>query len=301
MELPLRPTMKSAPLLASFLLSAASPSESPWGAPGHRIAAAAAARAMPETTPDFFLQRIDQLVYLDPEPDRWRNGRLPEMDRGFAYDHYVNLERIPPGALEASDRWTYLEMLQRTGLEHPARDGGLLLFRIVELHQRLTVEWRLWRSAESERERRWIEDRIVNDAGILGHYVTDASQPHHTTIHFDGWDAGTPNPENFNRDRGFHARFEQGFVDAHVSVDDLATVLAGAAVRTVGDVRSAVLDHILESHQRVSELYQLDRDVGFDPERNNPRTEAFAVERLATGARMLRDLWWTAWRLSEGP
>ena len=115
MEVPLRTTMKWAPLLASFLLSAAAPSEPSWGAYGHRIAAEAAARTMPQTTPGFFLQRIDQLVYLDPEPDRWRNGQLPEMNRGFAYDHYIDLERIPTEALAASDRWTYLEILHRAG------------------------------------------------------------------------------------------------------------------------------------------------------------------------------------------
>jgi hypothetical protein len=302
MDGPFRATMKSTPLLASLLLSAATPPrEPPWGAHGHRIAAEAAVRAMPEATPDFFVQRIDQLVYLDPEPDRWRDGRLPEMDRAFAYEHYIDLERIPAEAVEAGDRWTYLEALHRTGLEHPAREGGLLPFRIVELHQRLTSAWRRWRSAGSARERRWIEDWIVNDAGILGHYVTDASQPHHTTIHFDGWDPETPNPENFDRAQGFHARFEGAFVDAHVNVDDLATPLAARGVRTIRDVRAAVLDHIMESHERVSELYRLDRDIGFDPERSDPRTEAFAVERLVAGARMLRDLWWTAWRLSEGP
>jgi len=302
MDEPIRTVTRTVPLAALLLLSATGPpSVAPWGAHGHRIAAEAAARAMPEAMPDFFRQRADQLVYLDPEPDRWRDPRFSEMDRSFAYDHYIDLERIPPEALGASDRWTYLEILNRAGLRHPAQDAGFLPFRIIELHQRLTSGWRRWRGAGSARERRWIEDRIMNDAGILGHYVTDASQPHHTTIHFNGWDQGTPNPENFDHDRGFHARFEEAFVEAHVSLDDVAAHLPAAGARRIPDVRTAVFDHITESHERVVELYRLDRDVGFDPMLSDPSTEAFAVEQLVSGARMLRDLWWTAWLLSEGP
>ena len=284
-----------------WLLAVAPADESAWGAHGHRIAAEAAAEAIPGAMPDFFRARADQLVYLNPEPDRWRDGRVTEMDRGFAFDHYIDLERVSPEALAAPDRWTYLETLYGEGLDQPARDAGFLPFRILELHQRLVTEWRRWRAARSPRERRWIEDRIVHDAGILGHYVTDASQPHHTTIHFNGWDSRSPNPEGFTDDRDFHARFEAAFVNAHVRLDDLTEPLASLEARRITDVRRAVLSHIRESHARVVDLYRLDRDVGFDPERSDPRTESFAVERLVSGARMLRDLWWTAWLQSENP
>lgn len=295
--------MRALRLLATmpWLLACAPTAENPWGAHGHRIAAEAAAEALPEAMPDFFTERADQLVYLNPEPDRWRDGRITEMDRGFAFDHYIDLERVPPRALETPDRWTYVETLHREGLEHPARDAGFLPFRILELHQRLVTEWRLWRGARTRDEHQWIEDRIVNDAGILGHYVTDASQPHHTTIHFNGWDSKSPNPEGFTDDRDFHARFEAAFVGAHVRQDDVAAPLISLEARRFTNVRRAVWSHIRESHSRVVDLYRLDRDVGFDPDRGDPRTQSFTVERLVSGARMLRDLWWTAWLESERP
>ncbi|HZD05119.1 MAG TPA: hypothetical protein VE173_09375 [Longimicrobiales bacterium] len=267
----------------------------PWGAHGHRIAGEAAARGLPPSMPSFFRDRSDQLAWLDAEPDRWRGRGARAAERAFAYDHYIDLERVPGGALDAADRWRFLDALHRAGMEEPASGVGLLPFRILELQQRLVGEWRRWREATNLRERRWIEDRIVDDAGILGHYVTDASQPQHTTIHFNGWAEGVPNPEGYPTDRSFHTRFETTFVGARVELDDLLAVMGRRRPRRIDDVRAAILAHIREAHERVEELYRLDRDVGFSPDRADARTVRFAVERLVSGAEMLQDLWWTAW------
>ncbi len=278
-------------------------SRPPWGYAGHQMAARAAAATLPGEMPAFFRDAGPQLVYLNPEPDRWRVRVRREMDQAFQYDHYVDLENVPDGALDAPDRFTYLRLLYEAGLERPERDAGFLPYRIMELYQRTVNGWRMW-SAETDPERReWIEERIVNDAGILGHYVTDASQPHHTTIHFNGWDRDTPNPEGYTRDNGFHARFERYFVEAHLTDADLARQMsAGEPVSVAGAAREAVRRHILESHAEVETLYRLDRDVGFDPEAPaDPAARAFAAERLAAGARMLASLWWSAWVESAMP
>lgn len=267
-------------------------SRTAWGAYGHEIAARVAATDLPAAMPAFFRERAAQLEYLNPEPDRWRVDRFTELDEAFTYDHFINLERLPEGALRAPDRWIYLRELGEAGIERPERIG-FLPFRIVELTQRLTAGFQLWRSAP-DRERPWIEDRIVNDAGLLGHYVTDASQPHHTTIHYDGWDPAAANPEGFSTERGFHARFESAFVSDHVDFADLLPAMRWTS-RRLGEVRPEVVGYILETHGAVEALYRLDRDVGFDVARPTPETVAFTVERLTAGAAMLRDLWWTAW------
>ena len=278
----------------------------PWGASGHGMAARAATERLPDAMPAFFRDAADQLVYLNPEPDRWRDWDVREMDQVFAYDHYVDLENLPAGALGAPDRFAYLRMLYEAGLERPERDAGFLPFRIVELYQRLTSGWRRWR-AEQDRDRRaWIEERIVADAGILGHYVTDASQPHHTTIHFNGWDADTPNPQGYTRDDDFHARFERHFVDAHVTLAMVRSRMDGRALRSVaGSAREAVADHVMESHAEVETLYRLEQEVGFAPDRPaDARAGDFAARRLAAGAEMLAVLWWSAWLESaraDGP
>lgn len=248
--------------------------------------------------PDFFRGAEGRLAYLNPEPDRWRDRDLGEMNEAFRYDHYIDLENVVhvEGALEAGNRWEYLRLLRESGLERPEQLGGFLPFRIVELYQRLVTEWRLWHESEDPEERRWIEARILDDAGILGHYVTDASQPHHTTIHFNGWAEGVVNPEGFGAERDFHSRFESDFVEAHVGLPDVLPRVRRQEIRRLDDVRSAVMDHIMKAHRQVPTLYRLDRDVRFDAAGPDRRTVDFAAERLADGAAMLRDIWWTAWQ-----
>ena len=200
----------------------------------------------------------------------------------------TSLDNVPSGALDLPDRWSFLRQLYRaTPLERPDRDAGLLPYHILELYQPLEMGWRLWRAA-SDTERPWIEERIVNDAGLLGHYVADAAQPHHTSVHYDGWAAGVPNPEGYTTERGFHSRFEAAFVGAHVTLAQLQPAVRPDA-RVFVDVSSAIHDHILDAYARVEELYRLDRDFAFDPVRPPaPETRRFAIERLAVGATMLR-------------
>jgi hypothetical protein len=260
------------------------------------MAARAAVETLPAGVPAFFTAAGEQLVYLDPEPDRWRSRPLREMDQAFSYDHYIDLENLPEGALSAPDRWVFLKRLYDAGLERPERDAGFLPYRIVELYQRLVTEWRLWRDEGDPRRKAWIEQRIINDAGILGHYVTDAANPHHSTIHFNGWSEGAPNPNGYTTDRNFHARFESDFVRRFVRYEDVASRVSRDARSVAGGARAAVMDHVHGSNAQVETLYRLDKEIGFRPDGPaHPETRAFAADRLAVGAAMLRDLWWSAW------
>ncbi len=300
---PAMPPSAAPPESVSEAAAAAADAAPPWGSFGHEMAARAAAAAMPDDIPAFFREAGDQLVYLNPEPDRWRIRDSEEMDQAFAYDHYIDLENVPSGALDATNRFDFLRRLYEAGVPVPERDVGFLPFRITEIYQRLVTAWRQWRAEEDPLRRGWIAQRIVNDAGILGHYVTDASQPHHTTIHFNGWALGIPNPERYTRDPRFHARFESQFVEAHVTYDDVARYLhPGPPPPMAGPVRDVVLAHIVEAHDLVEMLYRLDREVGFEPDRPAHETAvAFAASRIASGANMLAVMWWSAWLESAPP
>ena len=246
--------------------------------------------------PAFFREAGNQLVYLDIEPDRWRSGNLTEMDQAWSYDHYIDLENIPDGALSAPDRFVFLRALYDARLERPERDAGFLPFRIVELYQRVVTEWRMWRAETDPEKRSWIEARIINDAGLLGHYVTDGSQPHHTTIHFNGWSPGAADPRAYTEDPLFHARFKRYFVEAHVTQPDVSQRVERRPRSVAGSARAAVLDYLRASHATVDALYRLDRDVGFDPDGPlRPEAHDFAADRLAAGASMLAVLWRSAW------
>lgn len=293
MRLPSRAIIAAPALLALPVLGAASAAEF-WGSDGHRMVAAAAAAGLPDDVPAFFRTAAPRLVWLNPEPDRWRDRDAREMDEGFKYDHYIDLEAVPAGALDAPDRYEFIEALYAAGIEEPEQAAGFLPFRILELYQRLESGFRRWRAATADEERRWIEERIINDAGILGHYVADASNPHHTTIHFNGWAKDAPNPRGFTTASGFHWRFESRFVEAHVTLEELRPrVPAGA--NPFPDARAAIMQYIQATHRHVVTLYELEKEHGFSPDRAEPATEAFAIERLAEGASMLRDVWYAAW------
>lgn len=284
-------------------LCALPPETARWGWDGHQMAARAALEALPDEIPAFFHRAADQLIWLNPEPDRWRDQDFPELDQAFRYDHYIDLENIPgDGSLldESRDRWEFHQKLLAAGVEEPQVRVGFLPFAILELQQRMVNGFARWRSAGDPVERRFLEARIIDDAGILGHFVTDGSQPHHTTIHFNGWDEEqVANPGGYTTDRGFHARFESRFVSAHVEQAHVSGRIAHAP-RALEDVRGEVLRHIRQVNAHVEELYRIDRDHGFEPhEPPHPASLEFAADRIADGAIMLRDLWWSSWIQSE--
>jgi len=287
---------------AALCLVAATPSRTAaWGEAGHRLVARAAVEALPPGMPGFFTAAAAQLEYLNPEPDRWRS-RLerdadPALDGGTAPEHFIDLELVPPGALEARDKFEFVLQLERRGVRRPL-EVGVLPYHVLELVQRLREEWRLWRAAPDAATRRHVEQRIVNDAGILGHYVADGANPHHTTIHYNGWSG--PNPAGYATDRQMHARFESIYVGAHLGLDDV-TPLVRREARVVAPLRLEVIRYLRESNARVEKLYQLDQAEPFGLDTRGEAHRAFTASRLAAGAAMLRDLWWTAWVTSELP
>jgi hypothetical protein len=269
-----------------------------WGEAGHRITATAAAARLPEQMPQFFRDAGSQLAYLNPEPDRWRqrveSASDAALDGGTAPDHFLDLELIPvtrrAGALAAKDRYAYFDSLRASGVD-PAV-AGVVPFRILELTQRLRIEFRLWRRAPNDRERGWIESRIINDAGILGHYVADASNPMHTSIHYNGWVGA--NPGGYATDRGFHGRFESAYVQSRITNADVMPHVDRDA-QVFSALRPAIVAYFMDTHSHIEQLYRIDKAATYNAETTAPANKEFAVARLAAGATMLRDLWWTAW------
>lgn len=267
------------------------PGLSVWGTHGHEMIGRTAAEHLPESMPAFFRDAVDQLAFLNVEPDRWKDRSErsldPAMNGNYSPGHYINYEVVPEAALAAPNRLAYFSALEKAGVE---RQPGYLPFVILELSQRLRVAFREWRSA-GETERVWIEQRIVNDAGILGHYAADASNPLHTTVHHDGWTGDNLN--GYATDRGTHDRIETEYVKAQVTAGELLPLMGNPVV--FDDLRTAVWDYTKASHALVERLYQIDGEARFDRETTAAANKAFIAGRLAAGATMLRDLWWTVW------
>ncbi len=274
-----------------------------WGQKGHEISGLVAAKKLPNEMPNFFRKAAEQLSYLNPEPDRWRSRDESNLDRAmdsaYAPDHFLDMELVPEAAMKSVNRYDFTAELIKAG-QKPTT-AGFVPFRMLELFQTLRIEFRLWRAEKDSKKRKWIEQRIINDAGILGHYVSDSANPHHTTIHYNGWSGANPNGYTvFSRERGIHFRFEEEFVSAKIGLNDVLP-LVSATPRVIEKPREELWEYLKASNRLVEPLYILDKKEPFSATNNSPEHKKFVVERLAVGAQMLRDLWWTAWTTSATP
>ena len=272
-----------------------------WWDNGHFYTGRAAAEALPAQMPAFFRQSVDQLSYLNYEPDRWKNAAERATDGalygGTSPEHYINFEKVPPGLLKLTTRFEFLAAVSRR--EPNGSNVGLLPYRILELFQSLRVSFRLWREAPDAGTKAWIEQRIIDDAGILGHYVADASNPLHTTVHHNGW-VSKNNPRKFTTDNTLHGRFEGKFVDGHIKIEDVRPRVTPQA-KVIAQPREAIVQFINDSYALVDDVYRLEQREKFSETTASPEHKTFVVNRIAAGATFLRDLWWTAYSTSDQP
>lgn len=254
-----------------------------------------AAASLPEQMPRFFRDARPQLSYLNYDPDRWRDRGESTLDPALndaqSIEHYVDFELVPGNALNARSRYTFIDSLRAHGVG--TTSPGFLPYRILELTQSLRVQFRLWRAEKDSTVKRMIEQRIINDAGLLGHYVGDGSNPHHTTRNHDKW-IETANPNGFTTVAGFHSRFESRYVESHMTASDIAPLI-GRDARVIAPVRDGIWSYLRTSFSNLDRLYSLDKIEAFGPDTKGAEHKQFTAERIAAGATMLRDLWWTAY------
>ncbi|MBW3565814.1 MAG: hypothetical protein KY459_13945 [Acidobacteria bacterium] len=285
------------PLVALMSVIIAIPA-SAWGRKGHEIVNEAATWGLPSEMPRFFHESYPGLVHLGYEPDRWR-GAGPSIDDLNPPDHFLDYEyvehlELPVGRYDFLELLTASDTLRKKGID--LTTAGFLPWRIAEICEKLEDQWGEWlRGNLTVAERRQVEQSIIYNAGVLGHYVADAANPHHSTIHYNGW-VGVPNDRGYAIDCSFHYRFETWFVTREIDRDWVRRAMGDPVAR--GDYFGAAMAMILDSNSRVEDLYRIDRDGGFDPGTVEGRD--FATERLATGASWLRDLWWTTWSRGTG-
>lgn len=287
------------PLVLSLLLTAPAFA---WGEKGHQIVSEAATLGLPTDMPQFFYQAFPDLVWLGPDPDRWK-GSGESLDAVNPPDHFLDYEYVAGLKLPAS-RYDYIDLmytsgtLRQKGLRND--EAGFLPWRIAEVAQKLQVAFREWRyTRPGSREREIVERDAIHFAGILGHYAADSSNPQHSTINYNGWVEANPN--GYAIDCGTHSRFETNFVSHSVGVSDVAPkVTPSPVLRT--DYFATALDAVRASQALVEPLYQIDKRGGFNTMGVPPREGfEFATDRLASGASLLRDLWWSAWVNSTQP
>ena len=305
------PSLRSLLLLLLLLAPA---SAFAWGATGHEFVSGIGAEILPDEIPAFVRQPevVDTIAVLGRELDRSK-GTGETHDRERDPGHYVilddsqrvggvlALDRLPP------TREDYDTILRTRNLTQYRI--GYLPYSIVDGWQQLVKDFAYWRAASvgartaaDPAERAWFDtDRqrretlVIRDLGVWSHYVGDASQPMHVSIHFDGW-GPFDNPRGFSTKRGLHAQFEGAFVKSNVKRDSVkqATAPYRACSCSISDRMRSL---ILASQAEVVPLYALEQKGAFAD--GNPAGIAFVTGRLAQSASVLRDMVVDAWRASE--
>lgn len=294
--------------LAFFLCLAAPPSFG-WGRDGHKIINRVAMETLPADMPAFLRtsQALDEIVYLSPEPDRWRSSAEPELSATGAPEHFLDLELADLAAPDGlpTQRYEFLSDLQAAAHHYlhladqlRPQNVGLLPWQTEEDFERLKVDMRDYRTLHAAHQDTYsAQQAVVYDIGLLGHYVGDGSQPLHTTINYNGW-VEASNPERFTRDHGIHSRFETEFVHNNLRAQDVQPLIPPA--RILEAQFQDFLLYLRTTHSQVVQVYRLDKQGGFDGH-GSATSRSFTAERLAAGAVMLRDMIYTAWIDSARP
>ncbi len=282
------------------------PSGLGWGRDGHMIIDRLAAAKLPADVPDFLRNSSaqDAMAYYGPEPDRWKSPLEPELGAATSPDHYLDLEwadlinqRLPR---RRSDfvRDLAVAQQQHADLKLTPDSVGMQPWEADEWYERTKADMREYRTLKAAgQETRPVEALILVDAGILGHFVGDASNPLHTSIQFNGWTG--PNPNGYTTEHHIHAQMESDFVAANVTPGEVAPLIP-AQPKLLGDFFEDYVKYIRHSNTLVERTYQLEKAGGFTGA-GSPESKAFLDERLAAGATELRDAIYTAWVRSADP
>jgi hypothetical protein len=243
-------------------------------------------------------------VYLGPEPDRWRNQGEWALKEAQEPDHFIDLERIDWMGPLPPDRYQFYRRLydkRASGVPNPDQllpeRVGLQPYITMEIYERLKVAFRDYRRLRAAQQPTGaVEQNIVFYAGWLGHYVADGSQPLHTTIHFNGWVGD--NPKGYTTDSTTHWNFEGPFVARNLAKLEFSALVKAPA--RLQDPPQDYVRYLRDTHAQVEEFYRLEKRGAFR-DAGTAEGLAFTRERLAAGAQMLLDLWYTAWLESEKP
>jgi hypothetical protein len=308
------------PLAVLCAALAASPlPASAWGAQGHRIINGAAIRALPDSVPPFLRSASahDEIALLGPEADRIKGSGKP-LDDDENPAHYVDVQ--DDGTIGGTARLSALpddrRMYERAlAAASPPTDEyaeGYLPYAIADGWERVVRDFAYWRvdvageahAATAEDRAFFHLDRTVREAvtlrdiGYWGHFVGDASQPLHVSVHFNGWNGprtAYPNPDGFSNSSTIHSRFETALVRA-VATEDLVTSRVAAPAVSSAPILTQVGSYLGATESFVPVIYRLEAAGGIDA--HSPAATALVLDRLAAGAAELRDLIVEAWQQS---
>jgi hypothetical protein len=175
---------------------------------------------------------------------------------------------------------------------------GYLPYSLLDGWEQLRSDFAYWRVDKGD-VKAIDEQLILRDIGVWSHFVGDACQPLHVTVHFNGW-GNYPNPNGYTESHHTHSFFESEFVDKYAKESDIAKLLspqvalpAPTTLLTQDAVLKEIERYLGATGRTVPQLYAIEKAGGFA--NGSPEAIDFVDQRLALGAQELRDLTVWAW------
>jgi hypothetical protein len=290
-----------------------------WNAPGHRAITDVALTLLPAEAPAWLLtpDTRAEIAYQSNEPDRWRGTAIPALSHENGPDHFMDLELLERSGLTLRTlpplRYDFVAAIAKARAARPEAEAGerrgvasagedqegYLPYAIMEHYAKLVSSFNTLRILERlddparAAQLRAARANVIHEMGQLSHFVGDAGQPLHTTIHHHGWVG--ENPDGFTTERSFHAHIDGGVVAMH-GLDAAALARSAPAMRPIA--AAAVWDETLalieRSHAAVRPLYELQKSGAL----HQAPGAAFISERMNDAASVLAGLYWRAWEAS---
>jgi hypothetical protein len=141
---------------------------SSWGFLVHKTVQQLAIYELPKSIRPFFYQHKDKLVYDAPRPDIRRNHDSTE-----ATKHFIDLEMF--GANAANEMPLDWDAAVKKYTKDSLLKYGYVPYYVIYMKGKLTEAFK----AQNK-------DSILFYASDLGHYISDANVPLHTTVNYDG-------------------------------------------------------------------------------------------------------------------
>jgi hypothetical protein len=296
-----------------------------WDYEGHRLVNQLALASLPTNFPAFVrtAEASERIAFLAGEPDRWRNTQDLPLQHCQEPEHFIDIEELPLCDLDPEMlpvfRYDFVSVVSAARKAHPERfhgqsedpahkNGwvGLLPWAITENYSKLKSEFSYLKTFK---ERGGTPEEIANaeanaiyTMGVMGHYVGDAAQPLHTTIHHHGWKG--ENARGYSTNGSFHSWIDGGyFAKIGGASRELQTRIRPARLVTIKDrpaqseeMFQASMLFILDQHKLLEPLYQMDKDRKLSGEgEKGLEGRVFLEGQLLKAGQRLGDIWYSAW------
>jgi hypothetical protein len=311
------------------LLPLSSQLASAWDYEGHRAVNQLALASLPTNFPAFVRvpEASERVAFLAGEPDRWRNMQDLPLRHCNGPEHYIDAEELAVYGLKPETlpvfRYEFVADLALIRKAHPekfpaidpARNEdhtreliGLLPWAIAENYAKLKSEFSYLKtyqdSGGSPEEIANAQANILYVMGVMGHYVGDASQPLHTTIHHHGWVG--ENPQHYTTSSRFHSWIDGGYFAkiGGPNLKEMEPKLRPAQLVAINgrpakpeEMFQAGMIFIMEQNKLVEPLYQLEKEGKLSGEgETGLEGKAFLYGQLIKSGQLLGDIWYSAWQ-----